>query len=258
MARRKSRNRRGRFLKSSSRSRSSRKRRSSPRRRRSRASSKPRRRRSRASNPRRSYARRARRSSPRRRRSRASNPRRSRIRHVHHRARRKNPPYTIKTVIIAVAVTGAGFAAAKLIPYAVAHFTGDPSWNQEWTGVGLHAGASVAVAGIAYGVTRLISSKRTAAMVGGELLVGGILATGFEAFHMVRKHMGVAATPSGSLPPLVKAGQAGVGRITPQEIAQAQNAARIIQQRGMGNVTPQQFAGANQHAQALFSPNEKF
>ena len=272
MARRRTRNRRGRFSSKGSHKRKHRK--NARRRSKRRASGTHRkRRRSRRSN---AHSRRHRShasTAPRRRRRRRnyqkkrgkpgwivrrSNPHRAR------HSRRNPPPYKLKDLFVSALLVVGGFASTKLLPFAVAYFTGDNSWNMGAMSLGLHAGSTVLVSTIAYfGVKMLTKNKQKAAMVSGGLLTGGIAATLFEVWHYLRKnYMGMSSnpaqtTPSSAAPPLKPAGTSGMGRFTPQQLAQARSAAKLLQ-GGQGNFSPAAFGAAGKNADSMFSPNERF
>lgn len=247
---RKQRDRRGRFLKGSR--KRSHGRRSGGKRRRARASNTPRRtrrRRARSSNP----PTRRRRSHSRRR----SNAPRARVRHVYHRARRRrsNPPYTIKTLLIGAVIVGAGYAGAKLVPMAIVKLAKKPAWGMGWKAVGLSAGSTVLVAGIGYGIGRLLSSKRVALMVGGELLIGGTIATAHEAYHAWKTSKPAAAqAPATPMP--APAGQSG---FTPEQVKNARSAASVLR-AGQGFFSPEQYAQATTGGALMtgFGPERNF
>jgi len=166
---------------------------------------------------------------------------RYRTKHHYSRGRTRNPPYTVKTVAIAVLITGAGFAGAKILPWAIAKVFKKPEWNMGWKAVGLAAGSSLVLALVGYGIGRAVSNKRTAMMIGGEILVGGILATGSEAYAAYK--LGAAAGPqppaAGGMPGLRSAGSAG---FSPEQLAQAESARKML--GGMGYFSPDQYARA--------------
>lgn len=177
-----------------------------------------------------------------RRRKRRSSARRSkggkvryRTRTVVKRGRRSNPPYTIKTVLMGLAVTGAGFAGTKIGAWAIVKIAKKPEWNLGWKPVLLHGVSAVLVAGIGYGIARLITNKRTALHVGGELLVGGVIATAAEGY-VVWKIQHPAPAPN----PQLGAGAAPRG-FSPQQFENAQRASQLL---GLGGFSPQQFAAA--------------
>lgn len=231
---RRTRDRRGRFLKGGR--KSGRRRSSSSPRRKKRTSGRRRRSSSRTSNP-----------PPRRRRRRSSSSsRRPRVRtrtRVVTRARYRNPPYGVKEVLLALGVTAVGFAGAWTAPLAVSKLLKKPELNFGWKSVGVSFGATVVMAGIGYGIGRALGTKRLANMVAGELAVGGLLATGFQAVQVYRAPAPAprVAPPMGSLvaPGASVSSLRGMGLITDQDLARAQNAARML---GMGYLISPQAA----------------
>jgi hypothetical protein len=169
--------------------------------------------------------------------------------------RRRNPPsYTIKDILIDVALVGLGFVGSKGLCYAICYATGDQSWGQGAVGIGIHLAGSLTFAASGYFLTKLATgSKQKAMRVGGELLVGGLVATAHEGY---RYYM-APAVPAAPMTP-AKAGQAGMGVITPQQIAQAQAARNLLIKRGAGNFSPQAFQKVGTAANTFFTGDENF
>jgi hypothetical protein len=180
----------------------------------------------------------------RRRRSHARRPHAGKIRYrtktVRVRGRRRsNPPYTLKSVAVALLVTSAGFASAELAPVGFVKLVGKPEWNHGWAGAGLSAGSTILTALVGYGIGRLISSKRTATMIAAELAIGGSLATGVKGARLlIAMKNAPAPQPQAPMPALQAAGVSG---FTPQQLAKAESARRLL---GLGYLTPQEYAAA--------------
>jgi hypothetical protein len=153
--------------------------------------------------------------------------------------RRENPPYTLKSVAVALLVTSAGFASAELAPVGFVKLVGKPEWNHGWAGAGLSAGSTILTALVGYGIGRLISSKRTATMIAAELAIGGSLATGVNSARLlIAMKNAPAPQPQAPMPALQAAGVSG---FTPQQLAKAESARRLL---GLGYLTPQEYAAA--------------
>jgi hypothetical protein len=189
-----------------------------------------------------------------RRRRRSSNPRRrsrnprGRIRHVYH-VRTKNPSYRVKDVLITVVTVGAGFVGTKGLSSLI--LKKKPEWNMGYKAAAVHAVSAIAVSAIGYGVVKAIKGGQTAKKVGGELLVGGLVATGLHLF-MTWKSNGVAPAASTSAPaPQAAAGApapapapAGTGFFSPAQMRNAAAASNLVRKGTGGFITPQALAAA--------------